>query len=114
MKKVHLLKPPLEHMPKVPTVAGNVREEKMPIQPTPGRAVLASSRKIMQAIRAIRRLVTKYAWCIYPGTIQRSVKYSRNIPRSKLYGSHTKTKKPTVEATKIVVRSLSSTERHKR
>ena len=46
----NLIKTPLGYTPTETVMAGNVREEKSPIKPTPRRAALASEIKIMQAI----------------------------------------------------------------
>ena len=103
-KEKQLLKPPIEQMPTVPVMVVNVREQKTSRQPTPRRAALVSARKILQAIRAIGRPVTKHAWFMSPGTLWKSVKYSRVTPRNALCSGHTNRKKPAPEATKIMVR----------
>ena len=58
-KEEHLLKPPLGNMPTAPVMAGNARQDKPPLQPTPIRDALESARKNMQTIREFGRLMKK-------------------------------------------------------
>ena len=108
----HLLKLQLGQMPTVSVLSGNIRKDKPPLQPTPRRAVLASARKIMQAILAIVRLVTKNIWCMVPDTLWSSVNYSRNTLRS-MPRRGSKNKPAPVE-TKVVVSPSILTVKHKK
>ena len=102
-KEEHLLKKPLGKIPNVPVVAGNVREENLPFQPTSRRATLARERKIMQAIQEIGRLVTKNSWCMALDTLQKSVKYSRDNLRSTPHnGPKRNTNPPEIKCGKYV------------
>ena len=106
-KEEHLLKPPLGNIPTVPVLAVNIREEKQPRQPTLRRAALASEGKTMQAIRVIRRLMTKHVCFMDLGTPWRNSNYSRNALRSTPCSVHIKKKNP-APAAKISVVSHSS------
>ena len=94
-------------------MAVNVMEEYPPLQPTPRRAELVSAKKNMQAIKSIVQPMTKYAWCMAPGTLWQSVKNSGNIPRSMMCSGHISRKKPALTAEKIVLRPSSLTARCK-
>ena len=112
-KEETLLKLHRGQTPTVPVMSGNKMEENPPRLPTLGRAALASVRKQIQSIRAIVWPEGKHAYCMSPGTLRKSVKYSSIIRPSTPQTGQMK-KKPAPEATKKTVRPYNLTEQHKR
>ena len=96
----------------VPVMVGNISEEKPPYQLTPRRAALASTRKNMQDTQAMVLPMQKHAWCMPPGTLQQSEKYSRNTQRSTPHSGPTR--KPALAETKFMVITSSLTARTER
>ena len=68
----------------------------------------------MQAIRAIGRPEEKHNFCMSPGTIRKSTKYSSNTPPSTPHSGQTTKKQPSLAAIKNVVRLSSSTVQQKK
>ena len=100
------------YVPTVPLMVGKLREENTTFQPTLIGAVLESTRKIMQAIQAIRRPVTKHDWCMASDTAPRSVKYLRKNPISMPCNIPTK-KTDTVEKVGVEIPSSHTTKRRR-
>ena len=103
MKEEHLIKPPLGKVTTLTVLTVNIREEKPSHQPKPRRAALSRTRKTMQAIRVIGQTVKKHGWCMDPGTLHQSVKYSSINLRSTAQ-SVQKEKKARSSGNKCVVR----------
>ena len=101
------------HMPTVTFTAWKEKEDKPLLLPTLWRDALASAKKTMQSIQAIRGYETKHACCMVPGTLQKSEKCWRNNPPSTMHIGHTRKKDPAPAATKDVVRLSSSIAQHK-
>ena len=81
-KEEHFQKSPIvDNIPTMPVIVGKERRSKPTHLPTLRRAVLASARTIMQAIREIGQPVINYTCRMASDTLQRSVHYSNNTLR---------------------------------
>ena len=102
-KEEYLLKILSGQKPTVPVLTGSKSEAEPPRHPTLRRSVLASARETMQGIQAMRGPVRKiHACCMSPGTLPKSAKCYRTIPKSTSCSDHLKTRKPAPAATNTV------------
>ena len=93
-KTLNSQKPPL------PLLTGRKGEENTPRCPTPIRDALSSAIEAMQAIRAMSQTDQKrHAWCMAPGTLQKSVNSWDSPPRSATRSILTSTSNPALDAT---------------